>query len=173
MNTSGNGRRTNLPPGFFMEPFLPLGASEIEQLRILTRLQEEQLASLVRDEPMLLATITDIREDGEGGRLAVLTFPEGDSEAPLPKKAKGMELGATVRVLRKNRTIVGAVDVKLVGPVAEVVDVLADGLLLVEQGNVRRAVRSCGVTAAPGERVLIDQHGRFALRALGAAPPSP
>ena len=169
-----NGRNgTSLPPGFFTDPDFG-EVTEVVGLRLRTRFLEEQLAALARDEPMQLAVITDVRDNGPAGSLVVLTFPDGDSEAPVPKGAKGMTLGQTVRVLRRNRQIVGPVDVEQVGLVAEVHEILPNGFLLVEHASNKRAIRPCAVTAKPGERVLMDFQGRFALKAMGPAPgPAP
>lgn len=164
-----NGRMS-FPPGFFTELDLGSGLTEIEQLRLRTRFLEERLDALAREEPMALATVTDVRDNGPAGSLVVLTFPDGDVEAPVPKGAKGITLGRTVRVLRKNRQIVGPVDLDQVGLVAEVHEILPNGFLLVEHASNKRAIRPCAVTAKPGERVLMDFQGRFATRAIGPAP---
>lgn len=155
--------------GPFLEPLLPPGISELEALRIEATFFREQVVALSKAEAMVYATITEFRE---GGKIAVLSFPEGEAEATIPQGTKGAKLGMSVRVLQKNRQIVGLVDTEMTGLVADVIEVLPNGFFVVDHGNNKRAIRPAGVVAEARDRVLMDARGKYAIKNIGRLKPA-
>ena len=149
-------------PPFSYSQAPPLGSSaqlraEVEELR--ARLAE------IEDEPTFFGVVLTTNDD----RCVVRLGPQM-MDLARPKKMKGLEPGASVRLRGGKPAILGVADVPPLGGVATVVAIIDDSRCEVEAfGGQARAVLYLGQRPAPGDRVVLDDASCIALSNIGKA----